>query len=623
MTVKRISIIIFFFVKILLIDTTFSQNIITDNSKRRFQDSIIQNLKNKQRLARKINNKDSIIASDLQLTRYYTYNLPHNASTKEIFCLLEYCNDYNIDCVIESYFMLARQMQKNDQYLPALNYFNKSYELADTHKREPFKYYVYINQGTLLNELLEPDLARKKFRKSLKFINPDAHHAMASFYLNISSTFGEKNYDSLVYFSKKAMDILKENPDNLSSLEIAANNMAYGYIKQGKFKKASDIIEKYIDVNKVIDIHKESFESFFFNTVGELNYNLKKYDTAIHYYKKSIRQTQNEYPPSIIMSLNDLAEIYEIKGELNESIKYLKAKEKYLEKFNKNNLTKEIAKSEYNNILTEKNQLITNLEDKNNKTNKQVSNIKIVALSIGAFSLFIILLFLTIYQKSRLKISQLNEEISLVRLKSLKSMMNPHFLFNSFNTLQSFILQKDEFEASNYMRQLSQLIRRILFNSDSLFISFKEELEIIETYINIENKRFDDQFVLKKVIDTDLIKLNPKIPSMIIQPHIENAVIHGLSSKEKKELKLSFLKKENNVQCIIEDNGIGRAKSNELQKNSSKRTHLSIASINTSERIKLLKKVGYKKTFIKVRDLFDSDKSPNGTRITINLPIIN
>jgi LytS/YehU family sensor histidine kinase len=173
------------------------------------------------------------------------------------------------------------------------------------------------------------------------------------------------------------------------------------------------------------------------------------------------------------------------------------------------------------------------------------------------------------------------------------------------------------------MRELSQLIRKILSNSDSLYISFKEELEIIKTYITLENKRFDDQFELNLTIDENLIELNPKIPSMIIQPHLENAVIHGLSSKNKKVLKLSFQKKKNSIQCIIEDNGIGRRKSAELNKKSKNTTNLSIASGNTAERIKLLKKIGYKKTSMKITDLLDDNRKSKGTRVTVNLPIIN
>lgn len=623
MAIKKSVFPLFIMLGFLIAITVSAKDTTPFNSKKHLQDSILENLKKKQKLAKEFHNKDSIITSELALLRFYTYNQPKNTDTEELFCLLYYCTkNYDLDCLTETNIMLAVQMQKKDKYLQALTYYNIANKLSLQCKKEWLKWEIATNQGSLFNELLEPELARENFKKSLDYINPHQEHLKAISLINISSTFEKTDPDSLIYFSNKAIDLLKKKPDKANSLEIAANNAAYGYIKKNQLSEASRVINKYINLDKISKNRKEVFGAFFFNTIGELNYKLKNYDIAIDYYKKSINDTNIEYPPSNLSSLNDLAEIFEIKGDLKQSIHYLKAKENYLKKINQHNLKKEIARSEYNKILIEKNQIITTLENKNEKTKKQVYNIKIIAFSYVVITIISILFILTIYQKSRLKIAQLNEEISLTRLKSLRSIMNPHFLFNSFNTLQSFILQKDKFEASEHMRQLSQLIRKILSSSDSLYINFKEELEIIKTYITLENKRFDNQFILNLTIDDNLTELNPKIPSMIIQPHLENAVIHGLSSKNKKELKISFKKKKNSIQCVIEDNGIGRQKSAELNKKSENNSHLSIASGNTLERIKLLKKVGYKETSIKITDLSDNNKKPKGTRVTVNLPII-
>ncbi|WP_108867973.1 histidine kinase [Aquimarina aquimarini] len=624
MIIKKIAFPLLLTLLCLITTPMCSSSITNVYSKKTTQDSILAKLIGNQQKATLLNNTDSIIKSELALLRYYTYTQLKNTETKEFFNLLNYCKDNNkANCIIEIYSMLAFHMQKNDQFLKALEYYNIADELSHGYPKGKLKWSILLNQGTLFSELLEPEIARKKFKRSFTYIQPGKDHMRAISLLNISTTFEKTNPDSMAYFSNQAIQILEKNPDRFNSLEIAANNVAYGYIRQNKLKEASEVIDKYIDLDNISNNKKESFVSFFFNTMGELNYKLGNYDTAIEYYKKSIRKIKNEHPPSTIMSLNDLAEIFEIKGDLKKSVYYLKAKEKYLQKFNENKLKREIARSEYNKILKEKNKLITNLETKNLKNNKQVYNSKIIALSSGIITLLCALVFFTIYQKSRLKISQLNEEVSITRLKSLRSIMNPHFLFNSFNTLQSFILQKDKFEASEHMRELSQLIRKVLSNSDSLYISFQEELEIIKTYIILENKRFDNQFKLHIDIDQNLIGLNPKIPSMIIQPHLENAVTHGLSTKNKKELKLSFIKKHNCIQCIIEDNGIGRKKAASLNKKAKSRNHLSIASENTAERIKLLKKIGYKETSLEVTDLLGHTNKPKGTRVILNLPIID
>ncbi|WP_159099201.1 histidine kinase [Aquimarina spinulae] len=614
-----------FSLPIFLLWAAFSigQNTI-NTAQKTYQDSTLTTLYKKLELLKTTTDNDSIAKNSLRLIKNYTSKDLKNNYIDVLFDLINYCEDnHNLECLIEAYILVGIQYRRKDLYLESLAYHNKAEELSSSSKKRGFKWRIYTNKGLLLREILEIELARENYKKSLSYVDSTNSFRKGTSFLNMSSTFEEvKDHDSMVYYGKKAFEILKEYPQRELHFIAAVNNIAYGYIKQNELDKASKLIANHIDLSKDKKNTGNVFPSYFYNTLGELNYKLKKYDTAIYYYKKSLDTLDNGHPPSNIKNLISLSEIYEIKGDLKLAIKYLRAKEKYLEKFDQIRLKREVARSQFNRVLHKKNKIITKLKEENLVTNKKAYNTKLITLGVGLTSLFIILIFLAIHQKSRLKISYLNEEISVTRLKSLKSIMNPHFLFNSFNTLQSFILQKDKFEASEHMRQLSQLIRKVLSNSESLYINFNDELEIIETYVELENKRFDNQFELEKIIDKDLITLNPRIPSMIIQPHIENAVIHGLECKKIKKLKLSFQKKNNIIQCIIEDNGIGRRKSAELKK-AGKRKHLSITSKNTSERISILRKIGYQKTSLKVKDLFDDHNQPNGTKIIINLPIIN
>ncbi|WP_442264681.1 tetratricopeptide repeat-containing sensor histidine kinase [Tenacibaculum sp. ZS6-P6] len=530
-------------------------------------------------------------------------------------------NIKNENHLIESYFFLAKKYKQNKEYLKSLISFNKAEEILAHNNSYKNKWSFYTNKGRLINELQEYRLARAIFKDAVQYLEPNQIYKIATSYLNISTTFDFEHHDSSAYYSKKAYTIFKDNPDYTSHFFASVNNIAYSYIKQGLYKKAATIINKNININN-IDYKKTSeyFESYFFNTVGELHYKQKNYNSAIFYYKKSINTTRRINPTSHLLSLNDLASIYEIKKNYKEALKYRKIKEKFLLQFDKDNLKKEIAKLEYYKVLNKKNQLINSLEKKNESSSRQIQNTQKLAFSIGLLCLTCILILLIFYQKNRLKISLLNEDITLTRLKSLKSMMNPHFLFNSFNTLQGHILHKNELEASSHMRELSHLIRKILSNSESLYINFDDEIEIIKTYINLENKRFDKQFKLIITIDPILSLTNPKIPSMIIQPHIENAILHGLGSKKQNRLELTFSCDKNHIICIIQDNGVGRKTVN--KKAHKHESHLSISTKNTNERIKLLKKIGHKETQLHIEDLFDSSQNPLGTKVTIKLPII-
>ncbi|MFC5044423.1 histidine kinase [Aquimarina hainanensis] len=628
MSTNHYSTLLYILIGCFLFQTAYSKNFYSFPLQDTKIDSAKARLRKKIHNAKERNDAKKYIQYSLRLLRQEVHYELTNTDTEALFSLLDYCGEKeNIDCLAETHMMIAKQFHKGEQYLEALDYFKRARELSQNSDSKNLKWEILICQGLLLSELYEYKLARENYIESLNYCTNNKYRTATSI-LNISATYTTGTLDSMVYYSSIALDKFKKiDPKTVSgphlqqNIKTSVNNIAYGYIKQQKLLKAKRIIAENIDLNKTSHSQLYSFDSFFFHTLGELHYKLKEYDKAIEYYNRSIDTVIQNHPASNTYSLNDLAEIYEIKGDYKKANVYLKAKENYVKEVERLNIKKELAKTEYHRVLKKKNQIISTLEEKNIKTNKQVSNIRIIAITTGVFSLFSILIFLAFYQKSRLKIAQLNEEISLTRLKSLKSMMNPHFLFNSFNTLQSLILQKDKFQASEHMRSLSQLIRKTLFNADSLFIKLNEELEILETYIKLENERFDNQFILHKSVDQTLINMDPKIPSMIIQPHIENAILHGLSHKDKKILKIHFKKKGNLVQCIVEDNGIGREKSKEL--NTLKReAHLSIASKNTSERINLLKKIGYKETALHVDDLYDTENNPIGTRIIIDLPII-
>ena len=148
-----------------------------------------------------------------------------------------------------------------------------------------------------------------------------------------------------------------------------------------------------------------------------------------------------------------------------------------------------------------------------------------------------------------------------------------------------------------------------------------EEIEILKAYVHLEKERFVDAIDFKINIDPDLLEKNPIIPSMIIQPHLENAILHGLSySKQNGKITLALTEKEEgNLHCTIRDNGVGRAKSKELKKHNE---HLSMASRNTNDRIDILKKMGYQNVDLEIKDLFDNHGLSVGTEIIITLPFL-
>jgi sensor histidine kinase YesM len=218
--------------------------------------------------------------------------------------------------------------------------------------------------------------------------------------------------------------------------------------------------------------------------------------------------------------------------------------------------------------------------------------------------------------------SDFTQKIAEIEMKALRSQMNPHFIFNSLNSIQKYILKNDAFAASQYLTKFSKLIRLILDHSNQNYIALNSEIELLKLYIEIEDLRFDKQFDYDLQVDSLLETVNILIPSMIIQPYIENAIWHGLLHKETKgKLLLSFTKStENCIKVIIEDNGIGREKALELKsKQLLKKKSYGIQI--TQDRISILNQTEDKATICNIFDLKDKNNKATGTRIELIIPI--
>ncbi|MGZ5471886.1 MAG: sensor histidine kinase, partial [Nitrososphaeraceae archaeon] len=227
-------------------------------------------------------------------------------------------------------------------------------------------------------------------------------------------------------------------------------------------------------------------------------------------------------------------------------------------------------------------------------------------------------LFKSQKQKNTIEIQNSN----LLRQKMLLSQMNPHFVFNSINSIQSFILDKKEKEAYSYLAKFSKLIRMVLNNSEELVIPLFQEIDLLKTYIELEQLRFENSFALDFFVEDDLNIQSLVIPPMLIQPYVENAIWHGLMNlKEARAGKLSvkFTSENNLLKVIVEDNGIGRVKAGLFEKDL---IHRPIAMKLTQKRLQIIHKTwGQNGIKVNVYDLHDQNENATGTRVEVFLPL--
>jgi sensor histidine kinase YesM len=216
-----------------------------------------------------------------------------------------------------------------------------------------------------------------------------------------------------------------------------------------------------------------------------------------------------------------------------------------------------------------------------------------------------------------------DKTLAEMKISALQSQMNPHFIFNSLNSIKRYIIDNEKENAVYYLNKFSKLIRRVLATTREKEISLADELETMELYVGIENIRFNKSIDFKIEIEEGLQVNTIKVPTLILQPFLENAIWHGLSLKDgKKKLEIKIEKKgKKYIEIHIIDNGIGRKRSAEIKK---KKIHQrdSIGIKLTEERLKNFAK-GYKSKYALVyTDLEDHNLNITGTKVTLQLPIV-
>jgi len=210
---------------------------------------------------------------------------------------------------------------------------------------------------------------------------------------------------------------------------------------------------------------------------------------------------------------------------------------------------------------------------------------------------------------------KVKEKVNL-KMTALQSQMDPHFLYNSLNSINNFVLKNNAEKASDYITKFSRLIREILNNSSSVTINLEKELGILNLYVKLEQMRINDSFDYIIIIDQSLDLQKIEVPPLFLQPFVENAIWHGLVNKKgKKSIKLQIFDEGEYIRCELVDNGIGINKTmNEKSYLKEKRKSFGIKA--TEDRIKLLHKNS--KVYLIIEDI--SNESSTGTKVTLKFP---
>ncbi|HRS54589.1 MAG TPA: histidine kinase, partial [Bacteroidales bacterium] len=359
--------------------------------------------------------------------------------------------------------------------------------------------------------------------------------------------------------------------------------------------------------------------------IGNNYVNLKNYNKALPFFKKSLQiATENNLRELMSDNYKALSIVYSFLGMYDNAYKNLYNYNLIKDSIFSRDIHRQITeiKTRYE---TEKKQKEIELLKRNILINQLKADKREQQWQLKLFILLALTIFIVLIVLSTLILLRLNHRRKLIiaEQKALRAQMNPHFIFNAMNSIQSLIVSRNNEAARKYLNRFSKLMRTILENSQKSTVKLNEELNSLMLYLEIEQLRFEHNFKYIINIDEKINCDDINLPPMLIQPLIENAIQHGLLPLDSKDglLQLNFdLIGGDSLKITIKDNGIGRAKSAEINKK--RFNHVSTGMKNIQERILLLKKIYKGKINFKVIDIIDENYNGAGTIVEIILPAI-
>lgn len=479
--------------------------------------------------------------------------------------------------------------------------------------------------GKLYSIIGQYELSEDYYLKTLK-IKQDLgdERGMAYAYTNLgANSINRKEYEKAIKYVNKALNILEKLGDERL---IVANmtNRGHAYLILGRhdlaFKDHELCLEKNTEMKDTLAMINN------LTGLGDLCKYTSRFNQAISYFLKAqsyLTDTSNLVPLRTIYL--GLGEAYESVGEYKNASEYYKKAYLLDNRIFTSDLSEKIAALKETFEAEKREKEIDVLKEKESNLKLLAEKRKLnVYIAIIGILLVLIVLFLVIiigkHKRDKLKLETAKNK-AIFEQKALRAQMNPHFIFNSLNSIQKYILQDQSQEAYDYLAKFSKLIRQVLMNSERSNITIKDEIDLLKLYVELEQRRFKNRFDYS-INCSDKVPLDFKLPIMLIQPFVENAIWHGLMNLGKAKhglLAIDFKLEQNNLKIQIKDNGIGREAAALKRKDSEYR---SVGMMFTQKRLELLKESSDAKANVEIIDLKDEDGRANGTLVEIKLPLI-
>ena len=509
---------------------------------------------------------------------------------------------------------------EQSNYAKALQYHLKALKIYESGNHPEKLARVYNNIGIVYKAQGEDFKALDYFIKCLKIQKKIKDNTVGITTTNIGNIYlNQKNYAKAFEYYNEAQRLFQQYPNGRGLGELY-NNVGLYYKNTNNPAKALESYAKALETFSSIDDKFGKSDTYFY--IGEINFEKGDYQQALQNTSKSLQLAKElEITEQVQNAEKRLSEIYEKLGQSAEALRHYKLYSIAKDSVSNHESIRNTVRAEMNFEFEKKEALQKKEQEKKEIVYAEQSKRHKQQI------LFTILLILSlcgigflIYNRLQLKKNlTLQKDLAEYEQKALHLQMNPHFVFNCLGSISSFIVQNGTDSAIKYLSKFSKLMRLTLEYSKESLIPIDKEIESLQNYLELEqlrfNKKFDFSITKSSEIEDDMA-----LPPLLLQPFVENAIIHGLiPKKESGTITVDFSLNDENLICTVTDDGIGFNTSKELKENSVT-VHKSMALDITKKRLEMMEAYTSKKAKVEINELSENG-TVYGTKVVLNLPI--
>jgi sensor histidine kinase YesM/Flp pilus assembly protein TadD len=516
---------------------------------------------------------------------------------------------------------LGIEFQTIGNYEKALSYFQKAEKYSNRLNDSYLSSLIFVNIGKSYEDWGRYEMALEHFLTALDFAKKsNSKETVEPILHNIGVEYNNLRRYQLATQYFDSAKLICEELNLKEGMFYVYYDYGNSYLGLEEVTNAKEAFQQSLSISK--DLSNPILVAKAKYKLGFVFQNMKQYAVSIQNFREALqiskRTKESKLTKDILLALSKVLkesgddksayEYYQQYALVKDSIFQDRSQKLLVDMEVKYEMDKKEKEIQIKNLLIEK------------QKNKYFISILI---SIGAFVLFA-LLGLLIFNRYRYRQrhyqSELEKKNIEIEQRLLRTQMNPHFIFNSLNSISNFILTNKPAIAQSYLAKFARLMRLILDNSREKMISVDNEVETLQLYLELERLRFNEIFDFSISIDAEIDQEFTFIPPMLIQPFVENAIIHGLAPKDDKGLlTISFMKRKDWIKVMVEDDGIGRVESRKRKDLSTIPKHRSLGMQVTKERLAILKAELKLDISMQIIDGENNDVAA-GTKVVIHIP---